>query len=96
MTTDEMSYTKGPWRVVHNDKKDYPFILNDEKKVIAQVIGDGVKIEGNHANAQLISSAPDMYQALKLLQERDDYGSLRLPTQAKEIINQALAKAEGH
>lgn len=37
----------------------------------------------------------DLYEALKELIERDDYGSIRLPTQARDIMVKALAKAGG-
>lgn len=37
----------------------------------------------------------DLYWALKELVERDVYGSIRLPTQARDIMDKALAKVEG-
>jgi len=42
----------------------------------------------------LHKSAPDLYEALKGLIERDDYGSIRLPTQARDVMVKALSKAE--
>ena len=61
-----MPHTEGEWKVTHHpSKRDYPFIVTDDKprKVIAQVIGDGVSGKGNNANAQLIAAAPDLLEA---------------------------------
>jgi len=37
---------------------------------------------------------PDLYEAVRELINRDDYGSIRLPTQARDILVKALAKVE--
>lgn len=51
--------------------------------------------ECNCESCRLQRAAKDMYEALKELIRRDEYGSIRLPTQASDLIQKALAKAEG-
>jgi len=40
-------------------------------------------------------AAPEMYRCLKELINRDNIGSIRLPTQASDLMKQVIAKAEG-
>ena len=78
-----MNYTKGEWRVI-GGKGEYSVISVDEQITLANVYGK------DKANAQLIASAPDLYEALKaIMTERYDTWS-PMYKQAK----QALAKVD--
>ena len=92
-------YTKGEWKVIDYDvTKDWMGVASEDT-YIAHVDAR------NEANAQLIASSPDMYEALKALtsyQEQRDkstmtglfyLGDLRKLDQQR--IDKALAKAEG-
>jgi len=95
-------YTKGEWRV---DRKrssfEYDIYSKDNPpKVIARVPSGVsnysrlVPAEGE-ANAQLIASAPDLYEACK---EGLELLSINLEAnrgKVSELLKQALAKAEG-
>lgn len=92
--------TKGEWEVYYghdNQFADEPLILvrpreNKHEKIIAHLVGDS--IEEVQANANLISAAPDMYEALKaLIKETRDTDRF-----SNDIITEALValnKAEG-
>ena len=47
------------------------------------------------ANAHLIASSPEMYEALKAIQQGIERGKERLGYGLEEQLNQAIAKAEG-
>lgn len=49
---------------------------------------------GNELEKRLDENKYLMYEALKELIRRDDYGSIRLPTQARDIITKVLSKIE--
>ena len=98
-----MEYTKGDWKVDETLRKRV--ILNhpnwsDDKKVIADC-NQWLNSE-SEANAQLISSAPDLYEAgieirdNAVLQEQENgYYLLRLSYASWKVMCKALAKAEG-
>lgn len=91
-----MNYTKGEWKV-----EDETVIVCG-MRLIASTTAGGFNYSAyrkeNEANAHLISAAPDMYEALKAL---DEYGNashpynLKLKKVAFELLDKALAKAEG-
>ena len=86
-----INYTKGEW-ILNKE----PYLGKDT--YILWVAGEGqiAKITTNKANAQLIASAPDLYEALKNLRHiYTDYlkGSRELDFWVK--VDKALAKAEG-
>lgn len=81
-----MEYTKGEWTTGQREGEYSHWVDIGMSQRITVV---------NKANAQLIASAPDLYEALKELVGRDEYGSIRLPTQALDIMKKAIAKAEG-
>lgn len=61
-----MSYTPGPWRVRrsnHSDKYRYVQIGKEENYTTGELI---------HADARLISAAPDLYEALKEIVDAAD------------------------
>ena len=63
--------------------------------------GCKVVVIGELTNAQIEycpkhKSARDLYEACKELIRRDECGSIRLPTQATDILHKALAKVEGN
>ena len=93
-----MEYTKGEWKV-SKPFKEIPYsVSSNEKYPIARL---GFTQE-DEANAQLIASAPDMYEALKKFELLFPISRLAkgLPSQmmigdAIEKARQAIAKAEG-
>lgn len=88
-----MNYTKGPWKAEGNSvfkdewrnpiatsyDPDYTNQLNDVSK----------------ANAQLISAAPEMYEALRWLVNDLPKNRDWLSPDLEKLMKQALAKAEG-
>lgn len=78
-----MNYTKGKWTV--SPLKLGVLADDDDAKVVADCTNMD-SLEECTTNAQLISAAPDMYEALKAVQRMQDWG---------EAVNKALAKAEG-
>jgi hypothetical protein len=115
MNTDKtkvLSYTKGNWDSYqgHDGQfKDNPYILAENpqgKHHPELVIAECKYIKGETlANAQLISAAPDMYEALKALIDDAHYNSLTKtwsigpfnehPDGRFIMSRKALAKAEG-
>lgn len=94
-----MDYTKGEWKAsIPKGSNGYWKVegYNDEIAILYQAV-PAVELE---ANAHLISSSPDMYEALKmgkdalkaLLYEHpdDEIGKAQL-----KVIDKALSKAEG-
>ncbi len=89
-----MSYTKGEWKVE---------LSKDPLRMPDRVFADGnlvASVRGDPDNSHLIAAAPDMYEALKLFNERFNdmekkYSypmSLDLP---RIWMEKVLAKAEG-
>jgi len=86
------NYTKGEWKILEASNKTF-FIRNDQGLQVCEYIK-------TREDANLLSAAPDMYKALKLLIERFNemdkkYSypmSLDLP---RVWAEKALAKAEG-
>ena len=64
---DKPKFTPGPWRIGYHHKRtklrDNLAFVNGGKFTIAKCDGDDAR-----ANAQLISCAPELYEALKLAQ----------------------------
>jgi len=94
-----MNYTKGKW---HLGEKDYWHLIYDGDGALVADMDIVIRdVRTNLANAQLIASAPDLYEALKLT--RNNLQTLsgaaihykKAFSANLEIINQALAKAEG-
>ena len=83
-------FTKGEWAVSYGGEIDgyekYAVTTDTEQICLLRVKKDPKEIE---ANAFLIASAPDMYEALKDVQAGIDHWTLR------KRIDLALAKAEG-
>ena len=50
---------------------------------------------GEELEKRLDENKYDLYYALRELVDRDDYGSIRLPTQARNVMVKVLAKIEG-
>jgi len=78
-----MEYTKGEWKITEwNDKRGFNIFTYDA--FIASV-------PLSQANANLISAAPDIYEALKATIRIIEVEHLVVPIKCKE----AIAKAEG-
>lgn len=77
-----MNYTKGKWTVVQQSSSLEFCNINSETGVIATTV--------RKANAQLIASAPDLYEALVIA-----YPYTLNDDRVRPIVQKALAKAEG-
>ena len=91
-----MDYTKGIWQVRANvdgngNKNDYPLCVT-VSKVYGYYLVAGV-YEAN--DARLISAAPDMYKALKAIEDGIRDGQERIGQGRLKKLIAALAKAEG-
>ena len=85
-------FTKGKWiETIHDYIKGEIFIYCNEKPIIRIAINNYSKKSEAKANAQLISAAPDLFEALINI-ENDDK---RIPATIWEMRNKALNKALG-
>ena len=87
-----MYYTKGEWkeRLVMGEREIY--VDPNEKNISTEVICRGVR----HWNAPLIKSAPDMYEALKVIGDEINHDpGTKVDSDTQMLILKALAKAEG-
>jgi hypothetical protein len=103
------TFTLGPWHVMENGfsrkglwSAPTVYAADDELRYIAIcACADDMNVfsaTDNIANAHLISSAPDMYGALKAIIERWDTPAWKDVEPTAEVINRAraaLSKAEG-
>lgn len=94
----ETKFTKGAWSVQTIDISDYKsmcIISEYEQKVIAHIYLTPPKItEENIENANLLSAAPDMFNALKDLYDDREVWSDLFESQ-QEFICRVLNKATG-
>lgn len=100
-----MKYTKGEWYWEYNDqmhhnlrtKSTHPSGCEEDKHILfvaPDFLGEDSLI--NEADANLIASAPDLYEALRLLQANVRMAQVVPDTDPIMIkVQQALAKAEG-
>lgn len=98
----ETKFTKGPWKL-YGDWGVQPVSAKGDEKIFAQFSHDAEcdnKLEG-FANAHLIKSAPDLFEALLLA--RKCVGSQLVDLEGdgnnfitiKEVIDSAIDKATG-
>lgn len=84
----ESKFTPGPWKIVDHDGYGVNVWNVAGNKCIAE--------RCRHPDANLIASAPDMYEALKELEESIDYWSeYDVPIGIIDRIRASIAKAEG-
>ena len=85
------NYTQGPWFVHDEDAKSGIFIVNDETTIAKTMCGN------DKLNAFLISSAPDLFEALQYLMGRMrlEIGSKSLGMDDYRRAEIAIAKATG-
>lgn len=90
-----MSFTKGPWHIAELTKQ-YG-VYDASGTAVAKVGGAfGVAMERRLADARLIASAPELYEALRLMiADFGDYPAHERPCLAFDLARAALAKAEG-
>ena len=88
-----LNYTKGEWRIHPTHKTDV-YALRDGSHFIAECGNPHLPNGEDLANAQLIASAPDMYEALKEIVSWKDATNVKFPTYAMGQAEKALAKAE--
>lgn len=90
-----MNYTKGEWipnallASHHGNSADSSAIITTDKQVIC-LLGE---VDEKQANAQLISTAPDMYEALKEWEYA--FENTESTAKAFRMMQAAIAKAEG-
>lgn len=91
-----MEYTKGEWKAEQYRVRAFKDKLRERWYVVAS---DGTVIAENltEANAQLIASAPNLYEALRAVADERYIlcGDDRHEVAIREQAEQALAKAEG-
>lgn len=93
-----MDYTKGEWKIEGYSRRE--FTISADDTIIADVLINDDQVEAG-ANAHLIASAPDLYEALKGISEWTDafdgsHESLEtMRNNIKSMVSKALAKAEG-
>ena len=86
-----MEYTKGEW-MLRKDGMTVETAHAPCGHVIAMMNGIGDKVQ---ADAHLIASAPDLYEALKEAEQHLIMLGAKSDSYARRNIKQALAKAEG-
>lgn len=90
-------FTKGPWFVEQTIERDDVFldICAEDSSVVSDVGVNGATEEQRRANAALIASAPELYEALEQIAALyiDDRSSAM--HKALCIANKALKKARG-
>lgn len=104
-----MDYTKGEWKVYKFDDIQRIDVVAEDKMnfyngIVANIVGEkSLSYDERKVNAHLISAAPDMYEALKLLKDPQNqvevtplgYAIFRLSKEKVEQIARAIEKAEG-
>ena len=86
-------HTPAHWAVSPSNVLD---VISSSGEVIAEVQNWSIPNEQAIANAQLIASAPEMYEALKEITDAFDYRACQIgDAQALQLGLQAIAKAEG-
>ncbi len=90
-------YTKGGWEADTADSNMINVFSSNQVVAICRKDGWDLNIKEAEANAQLIASAPDMYEALKAaLDFFTQYDIQQKVISGISLqLNQALAKAEG-
>ena len=87
-------WTKGPWSI---DKRASTRVVDDADTTIASAGLASRILEDAQANAQLISAAPELYEALKAchLQMLQSNNATEYAEEANQMAIAALAKARG-
>ncbi len=93
----EFKGTKGIWEVLFIEFENYDLLcVARENTAIAQQTFGGKVTEEMKANAQLIAAAPDMLEALMIINDDIERGPVRYSYQEKmEIGKKAINKALG-
>ena len=89
-----MKHTPGPWSAEEYDKLS-EFSINAAKRQIARTNGHNLDVDEHEANAHLIAAAPELYEALQYIQRWLNETGLDVHQSVPQMINAALAKAEG-
>ena len=85
-----VQFTPGPWQA------DRYLVKDTRGDVLFDILGSMTRQKEDEANAQLVSAAPDMLAALKLLvADLAGYEAWERPCHAVDVAVAAIAKAEG-
>ena len=84
-----MEYTKGEWKSKMDATGERIILVDNDEHL--EVICRGVR----HYNMNLISAAPDMYEALKKLRIQYLFEGQTAESPLTKEVEKALAKAEG-
>jgi hypothetical protein len=91
-----MKHTNGPWHICEVTGKYFRIIRDEKGFAVAEAIyprNSEARYINMDANAQLISAAPDLLDALIELQQMVEAGESNEGTH--EIVRNAIAKATG-
>lgn len=99
----EVKYTPGPWTITGRKDRDWLFaeiVSEGAGLMVAEIRGatfiDGIEHAEHSANARLIAAAPEMLEALKLIQRDLNIPGLPFCTMSAALaVGLAIAKAEG-
>ena len=88
---EKQGHTPGPWHVCDPDVAVNAFIVVDEGNIS---IADCGCFSGNReANARLIAAAPDLLDALKMVQRSTEWPTMESETQ--DAVSAAISRATG-
>jgi len=88
-------HTPGPWYCRSNPAQRYPVVFSGETKV-ARAVTSKLSEHEIEANINSIKAAPDMYEALKLMEKAWAEKDLSYGYQYKlDKARSAISKAEG-
>ena len=91
----EPKFTKGPWSFSINDNSNYvKFYFHELGRMDKIKGGDVLRGYCGKDNAHLISSAPDLYEALELADAALRGARMNMQVVENKVVN-ALAKVRG-
>lgn len=96
----EFKYTSGPWKLEHGCiyGKNGSYITRDignGENYICRMDGSTMASVHKEGNARLIAAAPELYEALKLLESTCGEGWLDINNPIREYARYTLQKASG-
>jgi hypothetical protein len=93
----EAAWTPGPWRACEGslDENVWGWVRGGKYDCGLAPIGDDIYEGDAFANAHLMAAAPELYTALRILDQFASTGSLYRGSLLQKDVRAALAKAHG-